>query len=171
MTTAILTQAFVKQILDYNPESGVFYWRVRRKNYVVIGDIAGQKNIKSNYWQLTINGNSYQAHRVAWLYMTGEWPSDQIDHKDHVRHNNRWSNLRLVSNATNARNRSLCKLNTSNACGVNWHKKSNKWRAYIRRNEVNEHLGYFIDWFEAVCARKSAEARYGYHPNHGRARG
>lgn len=88
----------------------------------------------------------------------------------HINHNpvdNRLGNLRLVTSAENNRNVPLRKANTSSVCGVNWHKLRCKWRAYIRTSGKHLHLGMFDNFEDAVSARKAAEVKYGFHPNHG----
>ena len=92
----------------------------------------------------------------------------QIDHIDQNKFNNRIENLRLVDGFDNHRNMPLLKNNTSGCCGVSMRKGLEKWRAFISVNGSFMELGYYDDWFEAVCARKSAENRFGFHENHGK---
>ena len=111
----------------------------------------------------------YQAHRVAWLLHTGDDPGDkQIDHIDGDRTNCRMSNLRLVNNRENTMNQRKRNDNTSGITGVSWNKYHSKWVAYISDHGKQQSLGYFKDKFEAICCRKSAEKRLGYHENHGK---
>lgn len=129
--------------------------------------MAGYINV-SGYIAISIDSKKYLAHRLAWLYMTGEWPENQTDHIDHVRDNNKWDNLRKATNQENLKNQSIRKNNESGITGVCWHKTANKWMAYINLSEGSKYLGIFTDWFEAACARKSADNKYGFHENHGR---
>jgi len=160
-----LTQKRLKELLNYDPDTGVFTWLVGCGG-VNIGSKAGSL-YSYGYIVIKINRFGYRAHRLAWLYMTGEWPEDQIDHIDHDRANNRIINLREATHTINGRNTNIAKNNTSGIMGVNWHRWQRKWRAYISINAKPIHLGTFTDFFEACCARKSAENKYGYHPNHG----
>jgi hypothetical protein len=100
--------------------------------------------------------------------MYGEWPNHEIDHINGDSLDNRICNLRDVTSQGNNRNMSLAKTNTSGVCGVRYKKDRSKWVALITLNNRQTHLGYYQDFFEAVCARKSAERKYGFHENHGR---
>ena len=112
---------------------------------------------------------SYLAHRVAWLLYYGVDPGDlEIDHIDQDPSNNRISNLRVVNHKDNSMNQGKSKNNTSGITGVCWHKVACKWRVYISNHGEPQYLGIFTDKFEAICARKSAENRLGYHENHGK---
>ena len=97
----------------------------------------------------------------------GEW-IDEVDHIEGTRNDNRLAKLRDGSNGQNRKNIKLPRNNTSGAIGVSWVKNINKWRAYINFDGKRIGLGCFDDINDAVFARKSAEAEYGYHPNHGR---
>lgn len=114
-----------------------------------------------------VDVTSYKAHRLAWLYIYGEWPSDQIDHINHIRTDNRIKNLRDASSYENSKNQSIPKNNTSGVLGVGWNKLGRKWRSNISVNGKRLHLGCF-DYFIVACAvRKEAELEYEYHENHG----
>lgn len=99
--------------------------------------------------------------------MTGEWPNE-IDHINHVRDDNRWINLRDGTRSDNQKNASMRTDNKSGFLGVSWSNEVNKWRAQAMVNHKVKSLGYFDDKFEAICARASANNKYGYHENHGR---
>lgn len=165
---AKLNQKQLKEILHYNPESGVFTWIKKTARNIRIGSIADNIDTENGYSRINIYEESYKAHRLAWLYMSGEWPEAQIDHEDHIRHNNKWLNLRKATHQENSKNRSLNKNNTSGCAGVCFSKNRNKWRSYIKINGALISLGSFIDKFDSICARKSAENKYGFHENHGR---
>ncbi len=165
MTEATLTYEYLTTTFNYSPETGLFT-RIRKascKN--AIGDIAVATR-PDGY--ITIAGNDWRdrvlAHRAAWLYMTGSMPDGNVDHINQVRDDNRWLNLRIATKSENARNAKRRVDNTSGCCGVSWNKGKWKWEAYIAVDGVTTRLGRHVDFFEAVCARKSAEIRLGYHP-------
>ena len=166
---AIPTQEHVVDILNYDPDTGAFTWNDKSKNpHPKRVGVAGYNHIKG-YRTLYIMGREYLAHRVAWLYMYGVWPKDQIDHINHIKNDNRIENLREASNAENHRNMPLQKRSVSGVVGVSWSTACNKWRARVKVDDKEIHLGVYASIFDAVCARKSAENKIGYHPNHGEA--
>ena len=160
-----LTQEYLKSILDYNPDTGIFVWKERRKSNQKKGKVAGTPS--NGYIRISINFKKFRAHRLAFLYMEGRFP-EEVDHINGVRDDNRWINLRNVSKSINQRNSKLRKNNTSGISGVFWCKRTKKWRSCIKLNGKYKYLGYFTDFFEACCARKSAEVEHNFHPNHGR---
>ena len=108
-------------------------------------------------------------HRFIWEQAHGPVPSgSEIDHINGVRTDNRLENLRLVTRQENMQNTKIYNTNKSGVTGVSWCKRKQRWRAVIMGDAKQTHLGYFGEWFEAVCARMSANNIYGYHPNHGR---
>jgi hypothetical protein len=153
----MITQAELKELLHYDPETGIFRWRVSTAPRVKPWDVAGSPS--HGYILIMAKGVRSPAHRIAWFYMTGEWPKHQIDHIDGVRSNNVWSNLRSATLKQNLENLSLAKNNTSGFRGVSWDKKEKKWRAYITHNKKRIHLGYFNTAEEAaqVAAVKRGE--------------
>ena len=159
-----LTSEYVAKRLDYNPETGVFTWKIPTAKKLKPGDVAGCLH-KSGYIKIILDGVSYWAHRLAWLYYYKEWPKGetyQIDHINGHRADNRITNLRLVTNMKNARNHILYKRNTSGTNGVCFNTQSGKWQAYIRINGRQKHLGYFLNYEDAVSARTQAEKEHGY---------
>ena len=164
-----MNKSFVVQMqraIAYNPATGDFTWKVSRGT-VKAGDSAG--SISDGYLRIKFSGQRVFAHRLAWLFMYGRMPKDQIDHIDGDRTNNRITNLREVDHKTNHRNLRISPFNTSGVMGVGWHKPDQRWQARIKVDGLLMHLGNFADWFDAVCARKAAEAVYGFHKNHGKA--
>lgn len=159
-------------LLRYEPETGLFFWRVKRSNFVNAGDAAGycmrDKNKRTGYIHIGVDSKSLLAHRIAWLLTAGEWPDGSLDHIDQDGTNNSLCNLRIVSNTENCRNKRQCKRNTSGATGVYRH-ASGRWRARIRIGRRLVSLGCFTDIDAAIDARKSAEILYGFHSNHGKA--
>ena len=132
MNSQIITQSNLKKILHYNPDDGFFTWKINI-NKVKVGDLAGYTN-KRNYIRIRAEGRRYMAHRLAWLYMKGEWPRNEIDHIDHVRSNNKWNNLREATHQENSKNQKLHKTNTSGFTGVCWDKGRSEWIAQIMLN-------------------------------------
>jgi len=164
-TLNYITPEQLKKLLQYDPETGLFTW-LASNNGVQIGDVAGYKTT-DGYITIRVNYKLYLAHRLVWLYMTGEWPENQIDHENHAKDDNRFNNLCEATHQQNQMNRSMLRTNTSGITGVVWHKASNKWMAYINASSKRLHLGLFTKKWDAVCARKSAEIKYMYHINHG----
>ena len=162
----MITQKELKRQVNYNPETGVFTRLIAESNNVSIDDVAG-KIFGKGYVRVEIKGRAYLAHRLAFLYMTGKMPYN-TDHINHIRHDNRWVNLREVTPSENQRNASKRKDNTSGITGVLRIKKTGKLQARIVINRKTKYLGTFDDFFEAVCTRKSAEVRYNFHENHGK---
>lgn len=156
----------VSKLLKYDPVSGFLHWKNNRGGKATKGSRAGWLD-NTGYIRIDINYKSYLAHRIIWLLQYGEFPPDQIDHINRVRHDNRMQNLRSVSRSENMMNQPLRANNTSGVCGVGWHKLTEKWEAKITVQQNRTYLGYFSDWFEAVCARKSADNKHNFHPSHG----
>ena len=163
----MITQEILKEYLQYFPETGVFKWVKTSSNRAKKGNIAGGSTVENWYATLSFMGKQYLAHRLAWFYMTGSFPEKHIDHINHDKTDNRWSNLRQADEKTNGRNMSKQKRNKSGVTGIRLNKKYNKWQVEIIYNRKYIYLGFYDYFFEAVCARKSAENKYGFHPNHG----
>jgi len=118
-----------------------------------VGDVAGHK-LSEGYLQISANSKIYFAHRLAWLYITGEWPKDSIDHINEIKHDNRFFNLREATRSQNMMNRGALKNNTSGLKGVSLKKSSGKWRARVGIRGKSKHLGYFNnpeDAYKAYC--------------------
>ena len=162
----MITQDRLKELLHYDPETGAFTWKDDRKGRVKKGAEAGR--IAANgYVRITIDIEEYYAHRLAWICQFGHFPDCQIDHINHVRHDNRIENLRSCTHQENHRNMPITKRNTSGIVGVGWNKKLSKWQSLIMADGKNIHLGYYQNIGSAKAARKLAEYMYGYHENHG----
>jgi len=161
-----LSQDYLKSILNYNPETGVFTW-ARFRGGMLAGAAAGTKH-SAGYVSIRIHNAPYFAHRLAFLYMDGSFPPSQVDHIDGNGRNNRWANLRLVTNLENSRNQARHARNTSGVLGVCWRERRRKWLAQIKVRGKIHYLGYFKEFDAAVSARKMAEQQHGFHENHGR---
>ena len=163
----LLTSERLKELLHYDPSTGLFIRKTKVTGSVNIGDIAGHG--VHGYIVIEINSMPYRAHRLAWLYVYDVWPKEYIDHVNHIRDDNRITNLREVTRTLNQRNRTKRKDNKSGMTGVYPYGVSGKWGVNIGDDGKQVYLGCFFDKFEAICCRKSAENKYGYHENHGRA--
>lgn len=155
----MLTQSRLKELLSYDPETGVFT-RASATGTAKIGDVAGTVR-PDGYIAISVDGRQYLAHRLAWFYQTGEWPKHHTDHRDGNHANNRFANLRTASAAQNGRNR--CRPNADNTSGVRgvyWSKRRRKWVAQIGVGRTVRNLGGFADLDAARAARAEAEARF-----------
>lgn len=136
-----LTRKRLRQLLRYDPETGLFYWMKRTSNRAKVGAVAGCKCKKHGYILIGIDGVVYPAHRLAWFYMHNVWPEYQIDHANCVRDDNRATNLRECSHAENHMNVKRPAHNTSGFKGVHYHPQSGKWRARIAASKRHISLG------------------------------
>lgn len=167
MGKQILTQARLKELLHYDPDTGIFTRRYNIPNcHIRAGDVAGHKN-QRGYVVIKLFQQAHKAHRLAFLYMTGSFPENEVDHVKHIKHDNRWAKLCEATRTDNNRNRSTPHNNRSGIQGVYWRESARRWVAQIRQEPKNIHLYQGPDFFEACCARKAAEVKYGYHENHG----
>lgn len=176
-----LTQAYLKSVMDYDPDTGSFTWLSRPResfkrhrqfltwNKRFSGKAAGSVDAHG-YVRMGINGVRHKAHRLAFLYMTGAFPSSEIDHINGNRRDNRFSNLRAVTRSTNQKNVTLRQKNISGCVGVIWDKSKRAWVARITSNGNLYYLGSYQRVSDAIASRKAAEAIHGFHENHGRRR-
>jgi hypothetical protein len=152
-----LTAGQLKSILSYCSKTGVFIRKTRSAKGVQIGDIAGG-NSSNGYVYISIHGMNYPAHRLAWLYIHGEWPSNVIDHIDGNRKNNAIKNLRDVPHITNCQNIHKAKPSSKTGLiGSSWCKVTNKFKAQIRINGTNKYIGLFGTAEEAHAAYLSVK--------------
>lgn len=157
-----ITQSRLKEMLQYDPKSGLFKWKKQNSSRGIVGEIAGSE-YGNGYLRIGVDGKYYSVHRLAWLYMAGYFPENQIDHKDRDKGNNRWNNLREVSQSCNMKNTGMFKNNKSGVKGVCWHKKRKKWRSIITVENKTINLGRFKNLTDAVIARFNAEIKHGFN--------
>ena len=153
-----LTQAELKAALWYDPDTGTFYNVVARGARAQAGAIAGTRH-STGYWQIRLGGRIYLAHRLAFLYMTGEWPVAEVDHINGVHNDNRWVNLRDVSRACNVENQRRAHTRSkSGLLGASPHATmAGKWRASICSGRKVRNLGTFDTSEEAHAAYLKAK--------------
>lgn len=152
MTKKTISQKYLKSILKYDPITGIFIWVSKIAKNILIGDRAGSYQ-SDGYIQIKIKRKRYLAHRLAFLYMTGDWPAKLTDHRNRIKDDNRWLNLRQSTrsqNCINSKKRKNSK--TSKFKGVSISQDSNKWRACIKKDHKNYHLGYFTIELNAARA-------------------
>ncbi len=137
---ADLTQSRLKELLDYDPETGLFTRRVARGNQRA-GDTAG--TLIKGYIAILIDRKPYYAHRLAWFYVYGEWPKDEIDHINRRKADNQIANLREADRSQNMGNQKPSSLSKSGLKGANWRSDTGRWRAKIKLHGRNHYLGYF----------------------------
>lgn len=177
---ANITPELCRQLLRYEPETGKLFWLPRpREMFATVGgskmwhtrfcgrEAFTAKNGKG-YHQGGIFYRIIDAHLVIWAIVNGEWPTLHIDHVNGDKADNRWRNLREVTNAENLKNKPLYKNNSSGHSGI--YREGGKWSARMFANGTTIRLGNFNNLADAVKARRQAQAEMGYHPNHGRSR-
>lgn len=154
----MITQKRLKYLIHYNPDTGLFSWKEGRHNQVKKGLEAGFTHCRG-YVHICVCGKQYKAHRLAFLYMEGFFPEFQVDHKNGVRDDNRWKNLRHVSQSCNRQNQKTNSRNKSGFAGVSRYKETNRWlsQAGINRNKV--YLGIHNTALEAALARLTWEVQ------------
>ena len=156
-----MTQAELKAALHYDPATGVFTWRSSAgQRRVQIGAVAGSVKA-TGYRELCVNGQCYVAHRLAWLYMTGRWPTADIDHRNRSRDDNRFHNLREATRMQNGQNRKPRAGSASGFTGVS--RSGGKWCAVIMVAGRQRMLGRFDDLELAKAARVAAERQQFTH--------
>jgi len=166
------TIEYLHKRLRYEPETGKLFWRdceemPKKWRTRYAGREAFTAVNNHGYRQGAIDDVRFSVHRVIWALHTGEWPADQIDHINGVRDDNRISNLRVVTNKENQRNRSMQRNNTSGVCGVYWNKAKGKWQARIMVDGRYKCLGLFSSFDAAAAARAEASRQHGFTDRHG----
>lgn len=162
-----LTIERLRSVLNYDQETGVFVWRPRSVekwpdrtwNTRFAGLRAGTR-IKDGRLSIRVDGVRYLASRLAWLYVTGSWPASEVDHRDCVKSNDRWSNLRLATTSQNGANTHKRSNNTSGHKGVTWARRRNKWQAQIAVRGQYLYLGQFDSAEDAANAYATAASKH-----------
>lgn len=139
MAKSILSQEYLKSILHYNPQTGVFTW-LAGNNQVKAGGIAGHMP-PTGYVVIGHQRQSHLAHRLAWLYMTGAYPKKPLDHRNGIRSDNRFENLREANQSQNMQNRHSAKTGKKGLLGA--FPCRNKWKAIIKSQGKYIYLGVF----------------------------
>lgn len=154
---ATLTADQLRAVLSYDPATGFFTWLFGSVNKVRAGARAGYRQ-PDGQRVIRIRTISYVAHRLAWLYVTGEWPKDLVDHKNMDRDDNRWDNLRAATKGQNGANRGPQTNNKSGHKGVylvrNYYVSTgdDAWKAEIMIDQKHHHIGYYRTAGEAISA-------------------
>lgn len=148
----------MRKHLRYDPETGYLWWRIFSGGRSHTRP-AGSKDAYG-YIRLSFKGKQYKAHRIAWLLMKGYWPKKEIDHRDTIKDNNRWSNLRLATISQNKRNRAVFRNTTSGIKGAQYSTKDRHWQARIRVGSKQLYLGCFKTPEEAAAVYAEAARKY-----------
>jgi hypothetical protein len=152
-----LTLERLKHLLHYNPTTGIFTWR-ETTGRMKSGKLAGTE--ADGYIHIKVDGKIYGAQRLAWFYMTGEWPVCLVDHRNTRKNDNIWENLREATELQNAQNKSAYRCNKSGFKGASFFPQTGRWRATIRVNKRHVHLGFFSSAREAGEAYATAAIKH-----------
>jgi hypothetical protein len=156
-----ITVKQIKERLEYNPDTGVLTWRSKvNKSPVKIGQQAGSLNT-SGYRQIPLFGKTRKASRLIWYMQTGVYPKKEIDHKNRIKSDDRWENLREATRSQNQSNRTIQSNNTSGYKGIVWRKNRSKWIAQVKLNGRYIHIGSFDN--KKTAARHYRIAAKKYH--------
>jgi hypothetical protein len=148
----VLTQERLKEILRYDPETGLFTrLEASKQNRRFIGTVAGSCNGKG-YVFIRVEGRLYAAHRLATLYMTGEWPKAMTDHRNTITNDNRWENIRPATNRQNQHNRGPRSDSSTGLKLIQWYKPYSCYTVRMNVDGKKRHFGYFSDLPSAIDA-------------------
>lgn len=149
----------LRDLLEYNPETGALTWRertiIKRTDKQINGRHAGKPAgyiARNGYHSVGVDGRDMAAHRIIHAIVTGSYPDGEIDHRNGIKSDNRWCNLRIATHAQNSTHRGPAANNTSGARGVSWRRDIQKWRVYLR-TDGRWISGGFFDDFEQAKAR------------------
>lgn len=162
----MLTQRRLRALLRYDPATGIFINKVDRAARSPAGSVAGSANAQGRVY-IKVGDKLYQAHRLAFLYMTGRWPRGMVDHRDTDPSNNRWGNLRDATRSQNGMNRGAPASSATGIKGVCWHKKMACWRVRVIANKRKVAEFYLSDLELAELVAKEAQDKYHGRFNHG----
>ena len=141
MTASTLTAERLREVLDYERLTGIFRWKIAESNRVRVGQIAGSIT-EIGYRRITVNGRRYQAHRLAWLYVTGYWPVDETDHRNGCKDDNGFKNLREASHSENQQNQRRAQIHSKTGLlGVS--KRGRTFQSRIATGDKRHNLGSF----------------------------
>lgn len=155
-----LTADRLRDVINYDPITGVFTWRARVSSTIYAGDPAGSLSSRG-YLRITVDKIEYRANRLAWLYMHGSWPEFEVDHIDGDRANNRIVNLRDATRAINSQNQRRAQ--SHNKCGVlGVSAKRNRWEARITYGGIKRYIGTFET--QELAHEAYLEAKRRFHP-------
>ena len=165
----MITYEEAKELFTYDRETGIIKWKYRFNPKQRADLVAGcTRSNGDGYTQIGINGKLYPAHRIAMLLSYGFYGDGlEVDHINHIRNDNRLSNLRFVTVTGNRRNQSISSRNTTGVTGVYLSKRLGKYIAQIKVDREVIYLGIFSTLEEAAKARKDAELKYKFNANHG----
>lgn len=153
-----LTANRVRELLNYNKDTGCFSWIERRpgtNKSLFAGSLT-----TDGYLRIKIDGIAYKNHRLAWLFTYGEWPNGMLDHINSIKTDNRITNLREADHSSNAENQKKARFdNLTNMLGVSWYKRHKKYVSSIKVNGVKIHLGYFNNKDDAFSAYLTAKRK------------
>jgi hypothetical protein len=148
----------LKNLFHYDPDSGDLFWSAEGRGRIKKKP-AGSK-LSTGYMGVVIGPKRYLVHRVCWAIFNDRWPSDQIDHINGIKTDNRIANLREALNRQNGKNLKISSRNTSGVSGVYFDNWASRWRAVIKVDGQAHNLGRWHDKEDAVKARKEAEIKY-----------
>lgn len=158
----MITADQLRELLHYDPETGVFTWKQPTGDRVSVGCVINTTNSRG-YVVVGLLGRRYKAHRLAWLYVYGELPSGEIDHRDEDTSNNRIANLRIATHSQNGQNQLKARRDSSTGYrGVHYEKRTGRYSAQIQADGVVHRLGRFDTAEQAYNAYLAAKSRF--HP-------
>jgi hypothetical protein len=153
----MLTAARLRELVDYDPLTGLFTWIKPTAHRVQPGDVAGSHK-QRGYFGFTIDSRAYQSHRLAWLYVYGKWPEKNLDHINRNPSDNRIANLREADQSANMQNKGMQRNNKTGVTGVMFDMRRGAYRAEIRIAGKTRYLGRFNDLESAASAYAAAKA-------------
>jgi hypothetical protein len=151
----------LREVLDYDPLTGIFAWKISPRYGLQIGSLAGNVDVHG-YRRIGIDGESFRASHLAIFYVTGEWPYGEVDHvnNDGPKADDRLCNLRSASKQENGANRGKNRNNTSGYKRVSWAGWANKWRTSVKVHGRQIHIGYFDTRQKAHLAYRDAARKH-----------